>query len=233
MSPSVVVGRAPDTKRLVAVTVELSPRAAEKMRRDAASRGLTTAVFARLLLEAAWSARWAPTGDAALDAAVARALAGGSESGAWAAGAVEAVALAGEVEAARAARSTAEARAAKAEAERDAAARDLRAALHRIEDLEGDRDHLLAASREREAALSERAAAAEAAAEAGRAESPAARGAPEAVRPASFAAVRGIRALAAAGNAAAAIAAALDLDVATVRAVLAETARARRDGGAR
>ena len=232
MSPSVVVGRAPDTKRLVAVTVELSPRAAEKMRRDAASRGLTTAVFARLLLEAAWSARWAPTGDAALDAAVARALAGGSESGAWAAGAVEAVALAGEVEAARAARSTAEARAAKAEAERDAAARDLRAALHRIEDLEGDRDHLLAASREREAALSERAAAAEAAA-ASRAESPAARGAPEAVRPASFAAVRGIRALAAAGSAAAAIAAALDLDVATVRAVLAETARARRDGGAR
>ena len=48
-----------------------------------------------------------------------------------------------------------------------------------------------------------------------------------------FAMVRRIRALAAAGNAAAAIAAALDLDVATVRAVLAETARFRRDGGTR
>lgn len=56
---------------LVPVEIMISTRMHERMGERAKKAGQPLAVYARLLLEAAWSARCGPTGDDALDAAVA------------------------------------------------------------------------------------------------------------------------------------------------------------------
>lgn len=73
---TVIVAKAQlaEPKPEVVVTFRIPADMARKLAADAHKRGMNMSAFARVLLEAAWSARSAETGDRDLDATVAAAL---------------------------------------------------------------------------------------------------------------------------------------------------------------